>query len=58
VQMTNRYVHPIGTHKAEAAKKLEEYNAQLFAQMLEKRPKATTISTTVKSRSSQRRKVS
>jgi integrase len=47
VQMTSRYVHPTDAHKAEAAKNLETYNAQLVAQMLEKRSQVPAISTTV-----------
>jgi integrase len=47
VQMTSRYVHPTDAHKADAAKKLEAYNAQLIAQMLEKRSGVPAISTTV-----------
>jgi integrase len=47
VQMTSRYVHPTDVHKAEAAKKLENYNAELLAEMLEKQPKVTTISATM-----------
>jgi integrase len=47
VQMTSRYVHPTDAHKAEAAKKLENYNAALVARMMEKQRGVTTISATV-----------
>jgi integrase len=47
VQMTSRYVHPTDAHKADAAKKLENYNAQLVAEMIERQQKVSTISTTV-----------
>lgn len=47
VQMTSRYVHPTDAHKADAAKKLEYYNAQLVAEMIEKQRKVSTISATV-----------
>jgi integrase len=47
VQMTSRYVHPTDAHKADAAKKLETYNAQLVAEMIERQRKVSTISTTV-----------
>jgi integrase len=39
VQMVSRYVHPSDAHKAEAAKKLENYNAQLVAEMIERAAK-------------------
>jgi len=47
VQMTSRYVHPTDAHKADAAKKLENYNAQLVAEMIERQQKVSTISATV-----------
>jgi integrase len=47
VQMTSRYVHPTDAHKAEAAKKLETYNAQLVAEMIQKRSGVPAIPTTV-----------
>ena len=47
VQMTSRYVHPTDAHKVEAARKLETYNAQLVAEMIEKQPKVSTVSATV-----------
>ena len=47
VQMTSRYVHPTDVHKAEAAKKLETYNAQLVAEMIQKQAGVPAISTTV-----------
>jgi hypothetical protein len=47
VQMTSRYVHPTDAHKADAAKKLENYNAQLVAEMIERQQEVSTISTTV-----------
>ncbi len=47
VQMTSRYVHPTDVHKAEAAKKLENYNAELLAEVLEKQARVTTISATI-----------
>jgi integrase-like protein len=45
VQMTSRYVHPTDAHKADAAKRLETYNAQLVAEMIERQRKVSTIST-------------
>lgn len=47
VQMTSRYVHPTDAHKAAAAKKLENYNAELVARMIEKQRGVPTISATV-----------
>jgi len=47
VQMTSRYVHPTDVHKAEAARKLETYNAQLVAEMIQKQAGVPAISTTV-----------
>jgi integrase len=47
VEMTSRYVHPTDAHKADAAKKLENYNAQLVAEMIQKQARVPAISTTV-----------
>jgi integrase len=47
VEMTSRYVHPTDAHKAEAAKKLEYYYAQLVAEMIQKQSGVPAISTTV-----------
>jgi integrase len=47
VEMTSRYVHPTDAHKADAAKKLENYNAQLVAEMIQKQAGVPAISTTV-----------
>jgi membrane-bound lytic murein transglycosylase B len=45
--LASRYVHPTDAHKAEAAKKLESYYAELVARMIEKQRGVPTISATV-----------
>jgi integrase len=47
VQMTMRYVHPTDAHKAEAAKKLEMYNAQAVMKLAQETSRVATISATV-----------
>jgi hypothetical protein len=43
----NTLRHPTDAHKADAAKKLENYNAQLVAEMIQKQAGVPAIPTTV-----------
>ncbi len=47
IQMVLRYAHPTEQHQAEAARRLEEFNASRAIAEIEQQQAATTVSTTM-----------